>query len=144
MAVNINSVNGGANTNSPQACYNRIDPANPRLLTTPFRTVFRPQGGRALDGRTYFAFFTTAMRPNGPHCQSSTVDGSWGHASASSRHTGGVHVLMGDGVVKFVSDNINTGDASAVSPGAAGGGPSPYGTWGALGTRAGGETVGDF
>lgn len=46
--------------------------------------------------------------------------------SASSRHTGGVHVLMSDGAVRFASDNIDTN------------------IWRAIGTRNGGETVGEF
>jgi prepilin-type N-terminal cleavage/methylation domain-containing protein len=46
--------------------------------------------------------------------------------SANSLHTGGVHVMMGDGAVRFVSENI---DLNA---------------WRGLGTRAGGEVVADF
>ena len=42
---------------------------------------------------------------------------------ASSRHPGGVNVLMGDGSVRFVGDKIDLD------------------TWRALGTRAGQETV---
>lgn len=43
-----------------------------------------------------------------------------------SRHTGGVHALMGDGAVKFFSDNIDTN------------------TWRGLSTTKGGETLGEF
>jgi prepilin-type N-terminal cleavage/methylation domain-containing protein/prepilin-type processing-associated H-X9-DG protein len=43
----------------------------------------------------------------------------------SSRHPGGAHVLLADGAVAFVSESINRA------------------TWTALGTRAGGEVVGD-
>jgi prepilin-type N-terminal cleavage/methylation domain-containing protein/prepilin-type processing-associated H-X9-DG protein len=46
--------------------------------------------------------------------------------SAASRHTGGVHVGMCDGAVKFVSENIDLG------------------LWRAVGSRNGGEVVGDF
>ena len=45
---------------------------------------------------------------------------------ARSQHIGGAHLVMGDGAVRFVSENISTV------------------TWNALGTRAGGETVDDF
>jgi len=149
----VSSIKGGVALNvvgtgngTPQDCYNTLDPANPQRFNPAqaVRADFRPPGGRALDGRAYFNFFTTAMRPNGPTCQSSGGDGGWGHAAASSRHTGGVHVLMGDGAVKFVSDNINAGTPTATAPGGAQGGPSPYGIWGALGTRNGTETVSDF
>ena len=44
----------------------------------------------------------------------------------SSRHEGGVHLLLGDGAVRFVSENIDRN------------------TWRALGTRQGGEVVGEF
>ena len=49
-----------------------------------------------------------------------------GWVSARSFHTGGVHVAMGDGAVRFISDNINLG------------------TWQALGTRAGNEVLGEY
>lgn len=45
--------------------------------------------------------------------------------SANSRHTGGVHTMMGDGAIRFVSSNIDVN------------------LWRGLGTRAGSETV-DF
>jgi prepilin-type N-terminal cleavage/methylation domain-containing protein/prepilin-type processing-associated H-X9-DG protein len=44
----------------------------------------------------------------------------------SSHHTGGVNALMGDGSVRFIKDSINLA------------------TWRALGTRAGGEILGEF
>jgi len=78
--------------------------------------------------------------------------------TASSRHTGGVHVLMADGAVRFVNENIN--NASQNPPCNVSGigsnigqtavtsyycnGQSPFGVWGALGTMGSGETVGDF
>ena len=45
---------------------------------------------------------------------------------ARSHHEGGVHCLMGDGAVRFVSENIDRA------------------TFQALGTRRGGEVIGDF
>ena len=48
---------------------------------------------------------------------------------------------MADGSVRFVSNNIDTGNLGVATTL---GGKSPYGVWGALGTRNGGETVGDF
>jgi hypothetical protein len=133
--------------NTPQDCLNRIDPADSSRLTgcpANCRTDFRPPGGRAFDGRTYFAFMATAVRPNGPHCQSSNVDGNWGHATASSRHEGGVHALLSDGAVRFISENIDAGNPAAASPTSGSNARSPYGVWGALGSRAGGEPVGEF
>jgi prepilin-type N-terminal cleavage/methylation domain-containing protein len=46
--------------------------------------------------------------------------------AARSAHVGGVHALMADGAVRFISSNIDLN------------------TWRALGSMGGGETVGDF
>jgi len=51
---------------------------------------------------------------------------SVGYRAARSRHTGGVNVLLADGSVRFIQDSISLQ------------------TWRALGTRAGGEVVGDY
>jgi exosome complex RNA-binding protein Csl4 len=53
---------------------------------------------------------------------------------------------MGDGAVRFVTDNVDAGDQSAgvlsgTPPRAQINTPSPYGVWGAMGSRCGGETV---
>jgi len=70
-----------------------------------------------------------------------------GIATMSSKHQGGVHVLMGDGAVRFVTDSIEAGNSNAgqVWSGGTGdrapGSESPYGLWGKLGTRAAKEVV---
>jgi prepilin-type processing-associated H-X9-DG protein len=68
--------------------------------------------------------------------------------TVSSRHQGGAHVLMGDGAVKFITDSIEAGNKSANSPHwpvgtstTPPGKESPYGLWGALGTRGMKESV---
>ncbi len=54
---------------------------------------------------------------------------------------------MADGAVRYVTDSIEAGNSSAQSVaeggtgGAAPGSRSPYGLWGALGTRAAKETI---
>jgi prepilin-type processing-associated H-X9-DG protein len=58
--------------------------------------------------------------------------------SATSNHPGGVQVARADGSVFFASDTIDCGNLTAASPTATTG-ASPYGVWGALGTRNGGE-----
>ena len=63
---------------------------------------------------------------------------STGQMTARSMHTGGLHLLMADGAVRFVSDNIDF----TRSP--MGCGPEPRGVWQAIHTRNGSETVGDF
>jgi hypothetical protein len=51
---------------------------------------------------------------------------------------------MTDGAVKFVSENIDSGNLSAAGPAVTSSGLSPYGVWGALGSKGGNESVGDF
>jgi hypothetical protein len=51
---------------------------------------------------------------------------------------------MADGSVRFVSDSINAGNSSVVAPADTGAGRSPYGVWGALGTKGSGEVVSEF
>jgi hypothetical protein len=50
-----------------------------------------------------------------------------------------VNAVMGDGSVRFISDTINVGNLNAT--GTALSGPSPYGVFGAMGTRNGGEAI---
>ena len=109
-------------------------------------TADTTRGFRWGDGAAYFSAFSTAVPPNGPSCFSAGTANHWfdGFYSASSYHTGGVHCLMGDGAVKFISENINSGNLASTAPAGNTGGFSPYGVWGGLGSKAGGETLGDF
>jgi prepilin-type N-terminal cleavage/methylation domain-containing protein len=79
--------------------------------------------GRVFTG----PWFNTLVGPNaGPSCDrdSSTTDIDL--KTASSHHTGGVHALMADGAVKFISENIDQG------------------TWIGAGSINGSETLGEF
>ena len=84
---------------------------------------FRGQSGRTL--------FNTLLPPNSSypnvtfHCGGCNYDGRGMHG-ARSQHTGGVHVLLCDGTVRFVSENID------------------WTTWNRLGSRNDGQTVGEF
>ena len=97
------------------------------------------------DGQMERVAFHTVLPPNGPSCtedDNGNADSANSVMTATSYHTGGVQVLMADGAVRFVSENINAGNASAAP--VTGNGQSPYGTWGALGSATGGETIGEF
>jgi len=110
-------------------------------------------GTRWADGAPAFTGCTTVLGPNSVSCTMNAWDGEDGLYEPSSKHTGGVHCLMADGAVRFVSNNINTGNTTcppansnngATSCTGGWGGPSPYGVWGALGSLAGGDIVGEF
>jgi len=75
-------------------------------------------------GREHLTTFNTYMTPN-----SKTPDvhrNGYGWFAARSMHIGGVHVGMGDASVRFVSDSIDLN------------------LWRALGTKNGGEIIGEF
>ncbi|MCA9153183.1 MAG: DUF1559 domain-containing protein [Pirellulaceae bacterium] len=98
-------------------------------------------GWKWTDGQAEKVGFTTVLPPNAPSC----IDGTNGNGdgqntiiSARSFHPGGVNGMMMDGSVRFVAETINTGNLAAAS---VTNGASPYGVWGAMGSRAGGEAV---
>ena len=100
------------------------------------KAIFNTDGGRAgMKGCSWgwgfggvAASYTHTMNPNDKACHNGNVEDWSGNnmVASQSAHVGGVHVCMGDGSVRFVSENIN------------------WPTWTAIGTRAGGEVAGDF
>jgi len=104
-------------------------------------------GYRAWEGKAFFNGVSTILPPNSAVCMVSTgaVSPHWfpGIWSPSSEHSGGVQVALGDGSVRFISDSIDTGNLGAVAP-TISSGQSPYGVWGALGSKSGGETPVDY
>ncbi len=134
-------------------CDVNIDPARPRFWRPTATFVPLAGGGTEPEQRRGYKWamsrliwdnFTTISPPNSPLCFESN-NFNLGIVPASSRHQGGCHVLMGDGAVKFVTDSIEAGNQNSAHVGnAAGlvapGSMSPFGLWGALGTKASSET----
>ena len=79
--------------------------------------------------------------PNSGVCTYDQDAWSDGNYSASSNHPGGAHVLMADGAVKFITDSIEAGNKRFNANNLIAGQQSPYGLWGALGTRANSEVI---
>ncbi|NND96694.1 MAG: DUF1559 domain-containing protein [Pirellulaceae bacterium] len=110
------------------------------------------RGFRWADSPPLYTGITTMLAPNREVCLGGGGDFDVGVLPPSSRHQGGAHVLMGDGAVIFITDSVEAGDShhptvrvnagiNASHPGTVAGSISPYGLWGALGTRANNETV---
>ena len=134
-----------AGTASPAACaalWNATTKSYPGGAYTgePARSY------RWADGAGSFTAFSTALPPNANSCFSNGGGTSYcdGIYSAESRHPGGVQVLMADGAVRFISNYIDTGNQAKLLPAVSTTTPSPYGIWGALGTRGGGEVGGEY
>jgi prepilin-type processing-associated H-X9-DG protein len=77
-----------------------------------------------VDGLSYCTLYDHFYPPNAPVWDCVSAVASW--RAARSRHAGGVNLLLVDGSVRFVYNGVNLD------------------TWHALGSRAGGEVVGDY
>jgi prepilin-type processing-associated H-X9-DG protein len=146
---------GNVHQVSPNTWEQDADPERPQLWAPGVSldgSVNHGRGRRWPDGRMQFSTFNTIRPPNSYSVQ--RRHGWFGHFSASSRHQGGVHVLMADGAVIFITDSVEAGNQNAIpygrrdpngpAPGDdnyGAGRESPYGLWGALGTKAANESV---
>ena len=142
---------------NPSACLdaNLIDPQRPGFWAPAVGATDNPggrsngwrRGFRWVDAVPTYTSITTILPPNREVCIGGTGDFDTGVLPPSSRHQGGVHVLMGDGAVRFITDSIEAGDSRhevvkvGGGPGSVPGSQSPYGLWGALGTRANSEVI---
>lgn len=145
-----NSIHNGATTTTvseggrrnPSLCLASVNPDG-TYTSLGNGTGARLAGVRAFDGAPPFTTVNTIIGPNGPSCkhQNNNNHDRDGVFTMTSRHAGGVHTLLGDGTVRFISDSIDTGDLTRQP---VTGGPSPYGVWGALGSINGSEELGEF
>ncbi|MDR2707110.1 MAG: DUF1559 domain-containing protein [Planctomycetaceae bacterium] len=102
------------------------------------------QGYRWADAAGANNFFATILPPNSPTCithNNATNGEDAVTTSASSYHSSGVNLVLCDGSVRFVSETIHAIPPTTTQQGINLTGASPYGIWGAMGTRNCGESV---
>ena len=138
---------------NPSTCIDEptmIDPERPRFWqgSNSFEPSWKARGFCWADSNQRQTGFHTILPPNSALCIPHDSNGI-AIMTASSRHQGGAHVLMADGAVVFMTDSVESGNqyhamvhrngnaANDNFPGR----ESPYGLWGALGTRANRETI---
>ncbi|MCL2743516.1 MAG: DUF1559 domain-containing protein [Planctomycetaceae bacterium] len=125
---------------SRKACTDLV--SNGRYTTATTDGNMRCYWGSLYDGAPFSATFATVIAPNGASCVGGSSNPSM--QTATSNHSGGVQVAMGDGSVRFVSETIDTGSGNnfygSGTAGPKASGESPFGVWGAMGSRDGGES----
>ncbi len=156
--VNVGNVNGAAPGMKTCQTSGLIDPLRPRFwaaATFPAHNPTQEDGsphpaGPAQGIRRGFSWaayanlytsVTTSLPPNTELCLHNRNEWTEGNWSVSSRHQGGAHVLMCDGAVKFITDSIEAGNSNFPVATMISGQASPFGLWGALGTRASREVI---
>lgn len=150
-----NGWGGGGVHDNAKVCEDRglIDPERPQFwaISTNTRNGNSDwkRGYRWMDSALLYTCFNTILPPNSEICLGGGGDFSGGVLPPGSYHQGGCHVLMCDGAVVFITDSIEAGDsrsgsvmrpANRAAPRTPGS-QSPFGLWGALGTRESKETI---
>ncbi len=115
--------------NDPAVTYNICKDRSPLNLTIPLAAVGRAMGSLWWSGHPFSARYNHVMPPNTHSCgfplpwTGNNLDNGGGAYTASSRHPGSVNVLMADGTVRSVGNNVDLK------------------IWWAIATRAGQETI---
>lgn len=79
---------------------------------------------RWADGDAYETLYDHGLLPNSSTVDCISTSANW--KAARSKHSGGVNLLLADGSVRFIRNSIDLN------------------TWQGLGSRAGGEVLGDY
>ncbi len=131
----------GTNIEKPINCKNKA--IGDRYLPTLEPNVAHSQGMRWHDGDHDHAAINTVLGPNSPSCNND--EWGWAVSSASSYHGSGAHVVFADANTQFIPNSIDAGDSTATAPagndGAGSNAKSPFGVWGAMGSKDGGDNV---
>ncbi len=143
VAVSLDARDPGNMRVWPSVCDSAINSIDPEKLDS-----VEPWGERGtywFCGRPLSCGFSTNLPPNSLTC--SFGEASYGvvMGGVSSFHPGGANVALMDGSVRFVNDEIDTGDLypkdkPLLETNQAVTGESSYGVWGAIGSINGGES----
>ena len=134
--------------NNSSYCQPFIDPDNPTSWSDG-ANLTSDLHGRGYSWANSFSVhtnITTILPPNRELCAWNAWAGE-GVLPPSSQHQGGCHILMADGAVIFITDSIEAGDSNSGTVHRGGTGPlkpgskSPFGLWGALGTKSSDEVI---
>jgi prepilin-type N-terminal cleavage/methylation domain-containing protein/prepilin-type processing-associated H-X9-DG protein len=135
--ANQSSALGTAPTsNSPVACMGTLGSGG--MYQTGVSYSARRGGEFWAAGFPSTTMINTILPPNGPTCLRTTDGAGQMLVPPTSYHPGGATVLWCDGAVSFVSETIETGNLALPSKSS---GNSPYGVWGAMGSKDGGESL---
>lgn len=110
-----------------------------------FRNYGARRGYRWADGMPLYTAINTILPPNREISLAHDRDDTWGVLPPSSRHQGGAHIAMADNSVRFLTNEVEAGNENAATVYAGSPNPpgseSPYGLWGAMGTRNARELI---
>jgi len=103
------------------------------------------------DGQAERIAFNTVLPPNSPSCGGTNGNADNGDVvlPPTSGHPNGVNTAFCDGSTRFIANTIDCGDTSTVQSagatiGSSSRSPSPYGVWGALGTKNANDAIKNF
>ncbi|MGI5832654.1 MAG: DUF1559 domain-containing protein [Thermoguttaceae bacterium] len=123
----------------PSLCLEVVNKIDPIRLDSV--EAWAQRGTYWFAGRPLANGFSTNLPPNSLTCALGYSSAGLVMGGVSSFHPGGANAAMLDGSVRFIRDDIDTGDLFVPEANQAVGGKSTYGVWGALGSINGGETA---